>query len=269
MAFIVLIRGGGDLASGVSLRLHRAGLQVLITELPQPRVCRRAVSFAEAIYQGQAAIEGAKARRVDSPEEIRKTWAAGEIPVLVDPEAKTGFSLQPSVLVDGRMTKQPPEIGLEAAELVIGLGPGFTAGLDCHAVVETRRGHTLGQVIWDGPPEADTGVPETVGAFGKERVLRAPVDGQLIALAQIGDRLAAGQPVASVGGQVIVAPFQGVLRGLVFPGLEVKAGMKVGDIDPRNDPSCCFMVSDKALAVGGGVVEAILSRANFRSRLWL
>jgi xanthine dehydrogenase accessory factor len=157
---------------------------------------------------------------------------------------------------------------MEAAPLVIGLGPGFFAGVNCHAVIETHRGHTLGRVIWQGAPEADTGVPESVIDRGAERVLRAPVDGKLEAHAEIGDHLEAGQPVAEVAGQVVLAPFRGVLRGLLYPGLFVKRGTKIGDVDPRDNPRYCKLVSDKSLAIGGGVLEAILSRADLRCRLW-
>jgi xanthine dehydrogenase accessory factor len=271
MSFIVALRGGGDLASGVALRLHRAGLRVAITELPQPLVVRRLVSFAEAVYEGETVVEGISALRITDPTDtlrILHVFAQRQIPVLVDPNFQALGSLRPTVVIDGRMAKQAPELGINQASLVIGLGPGFEAGHNCHAVIETNRGHRLGRVIWQGAPETDTGVPESVAEYGSERVLCAPVAGILEAQVEIGNLVEPGQVVAVVAGQPVRANFAGVLRGLVHSGLSVFQGMKVGDVDPRGDPSACRMVSDKALAVGGGVLEAILSRPDLRPLLW-
>lgn len=275
MASIILIRGGGDLASGVALRLYRAGFRLLITELPQPLVVRRLVSFAEAVYSGQAQVEDIYASLVQDICQALSVMEAGQVPVLVDPGAQVLRSFQsngngPSlgVLVDARMTKRPPEIGLDSAPLVIGLGPGFVAGENCHAVIETNRGHLLGRVIWQGAPESDTGIPESLAQHQADRVLRSPARGALLALAEIGEHLDSGQPVAAVNGQMVLAPFRGVLRGLVHSGLNVQAGEKIGDVDPRDDPRYCTLVSDKSLAVGGGVLEAILSRPEMRNLLW-
>jgi xanthine dehydrogenase accessory factor len=271
MSFIIALRGGGDLASGVALRLHRAGLRVAISELPQPLAVRRMVSFAEAVYEGEMVVEGILARRIVDPTDtlrILRIFAQKQIPVLVDPDFQALQSLRPTVVADGRMTKQAPERGMEQASLVIGLGPGFEAGLNCHAVVETNRGHRLGRVIWQGAPETDTGVPESVAEHGAERVLRSPADGILEARVEIGELVEPGQVVADVAGQPVLANFAGVLRGLVRSGLPVRQGMKVGDVDPRGDPAACRLVSDKALAVGGGVLEAVLSRPDLRPLLW-
>jgi xanthine dehydrogenase accessory factor len=268
MPLFTLIRGGGDLASGVAVRLHRSGLQVLITELPSPLVVRRMVAFAEAVFSGVTEVESVTARRVDGLGAVLDVFEHDEIAVLVDPEAEVIATASPAIIVDARMLKIPPGAGLPSASLSIGLGPGFTAGLNCHAAVETRRGHSLGRVLWKGSPEADTGIPESVGAYGAERVLRAPGSGVLTALAEIGDRLQAGQPVAEVHGELVTAPFQGVLRGLVHPGVQVAVGMKIGDVDPRDDPCLCFRISDKALAVAGGVMEAIFATQSLRSHLW-
>lgn len=275
MPLITFLRGGGDLASGVALRLFRVGLRLLIIELPQPLVVRRLVSFAEAVYQGQFSVEGITARRVDDLAGAKGIMERGEIPVLVDPQAEALSELRisapdspPFVLVDGRMTKSSTESRMGAADLVIGLGPGFVAGENCHAAVETNRGHRLGRVIWQGAPQGDTGVPDLVINRGAERVLRAPADGILRAQAQIGDHLEPGQLVAEVAGQPVRAPFRGVLRGLMHPGLSVRQGLKIGDVDPRDDPRYCTLVSDKSLAVGGGVLEAILSRPELRPHLW-
>jgi xanthine dehydrogenase accessory factor len=274
MALIVILRGGGDLASGVAIRLHRCGLKVIITELPQPLVVRRLVSFAEAVYAGQVTIEGIVAQKAQNPEQAKQILQSDQIPVLVDAQAKIISDHQsllphyPGVLVDGRMTKHPPEISMDAAPLIIGLGPGFNAGVNCHAVIETNRGHRLGHVIWHGPPEADTGIPEGVLNHREERVLRAPATGVLDAYVEIGSHLESGQLVARVGGEPVYAPFRGVLRGLIHPGISIDKGLKIGDVDPRNDPHYCKLVSDKALAIGGGVLEAILSQAELRAKLW-
>ncbi|HEX7975340.1 MAG TPA: selenium-dependent molybdenum cofactor biosynthesis protein YqeB [Anaerolineales bacterium] len=278
MPSIILLRGGGDLASGVALRLHHAGLHLLITELAQPLVVRRLVSFAEAIYSREITIEDVTAERAASLDHALSILEQGRIPVLVDPQAASLQALRsgyqpgaypdPVILVDGRMTKRPPDLGMDAARLVIGLGPGYVAGVNCHAVIETNRGHRMGRAIWVGAPEPDTGIPESVENHRSERVLRSPADGMLEVYAEIGDHLEAGQPVAAVAGETISAPFRGVLRGLLHSGLAVRAGAKVGDLDPRDDPLFCRLVSDKALAVGGGVLEALLSRPDLRAGLW-
>jgi xanthine dehydrogenase accessory factor len=268
MPFIVLVRGGGDIASGVALRLHRAGLNVVITELPHPMVVRRLVAFAEAVFAGEVIVEGVLARKVNSPQAALEILPEGIIPVLIDPLAQSRSILKPAVLVDGRMTKQPPDLDMRAAPLVIGLGPGFTAGVDCHAVVETNRGHLLGRVIWEGSPQADTGTPEVVCGHGAERVLRSPSDGIFEGCVKIGEILQVGQCVARVSSQPVLAPITGVVRGLLVSGTEVRQGVKIGDMDPRLDPSFSRLVSDKALAVGGAVLEAILSRAELRSNIY-
>ena len=271
MPALILIRGGGDLASGVAMRLYRVGLSVVIAELAQPLAVRRLVSFAEAVYTGETAVEGVIGRRVSDPGDSLKVLqqlAKGRIPVLIDPEAKSAQLLHPTVIVDARMTKQPPEPLRHSAHLYIGLGPGFIAGDNCHTVIETNRGHRLGRVIWEGAAQEDTGSPAEVRGHTAERALRAPAEGKVIGLAHIGDRVQEGQPVAEVAGIAVPAPFSGVLRGLIHPECPVTAGMKIGDVDPRDDPAICSLVSEKSLAVGGGVLEAILSRAELRQNLW-
>jgi len=274
VAGIILLRGGGDLASGVALRLVRAGLRVVVVELAEPLAVRRTVSFASAVTAGEIQVEEIRAQRVNSSAQASELSTSGRLPVLVDPELACRFELSPLVVVDGRMTKHPPEAGKELARLVVGLGPGFSAGDNCHAVVETQRGPYLGRVIWSGPAEPDSGLPDPVsapygsGALTAERVLRAPADGIMLAHAAIGDVLEAGAPVAEVAGVVVRAPFRGLLRGLLQPGLAVTQGLKIGDLDPRTDARLARVVSDKALAVGGGVLEAILTRVEIRRQLW-
>ena len=265
---LILLRGGGDLASGVALRLHRAGLKVAITELAQPLAVRRAVSFGEAIYEGTHTVEGVTARHVE-PSQILTTLDANEIPVLIDPNADVlTFDLKPSnfvAVIDARLMKQTPSPLPTNVPLHIGLGPGFHAGVNCDAVIETRRSHTLGRVYWEGAPQPDSGQPEG----DPRRVLRAPADGVLNAKAKIGDHVEEGQVVAVVGDQAsVISPLKGVLRGLIREGIRLTKGLKIGDVDPRDDPSACYLVSDKALAIGGGVLEAVLTSADIRKNLW-
>ena len=267
MPALILIRGGGDLASGVALRLHYAGLNVAITELPQPLAVRRSVAFSEAIYEGTVVVEGVTARAVSDQTDTLKilnVFAKTQIPVLTDPDCTAAQTLHPLAIVDARMTKSPPEPLSHRALLYLGLGPGFSAPANCHAVIETQRGHTLGRVIWNGSTVNDTAQPEG----DARRVLRAPAEGVFKSSARIGEHFDLGQPIAAIDDVVIAAPFSGVLRGLLRPGLTAKRGMKVGDLDPRDDPRLCNLVSDKALAVGGGVLEALLTRPEVRSRLW-
>ena len=263
---LVLIRGGGDLASGVALRLHRTGYKIAILELEKPLAVRRTVSFSEAVYEGLQTVEGVTARLV-SADQLQDTMDAGEIPVLVDPNAnilRNQFLTSPrsTFVIDARLLKIVPEPLAADVALHIGLGPGFSAGENCHAVVETRRGHTLGRVYWSGSAQSDSGQPEG----DPRRVLRAPHEGVLNALSKISDHVEEGQKIAEVesktGSQIteIISPIKGILRGLIRSGLEVTEKMKIGDIDPRDDVSFSALVSDKALSVGGGVLEAILTR---------
>lgn len=250
----VLIRGGGDIASGVALRLHRAGYRVLIAELAQPLAVRRTVSFSEAVYEGEWTVEGVTARRAESDSEAVDLLQNGIIPVLVAPDLDS-ISLDYTILVDARLKKRADDFRLSSQTLTIGLGPGFTAGVNCHAAIETNRGHTLGRVYWKGSALPDTSSPEG----DPRRVLRAPTDGIITAHVEIGQHVEGGQEVAAVAGEPVTSPFKGIVRGMIRPGLKVSKGLKIGDIDSRDDPNLCKLVSDKALAVGGGVLEAILS----------
>jgi xanthine dehydrogenase accessory factor len=256
---LVVVRGGGDLGTGVAHRLHRAGFTVMVTELPQPLCVRRAVSFAEAVYSDRITVEGVTAHRADDPMLGMAYTVFDEIPVVVDQDGSVIPRMRPPIVVDARIAKRNLGTHLHDAPLVIGLGPGFTAGRDCHAVVETNRGHDLGRVYWQGSAEPDTGQPETVRGFGGQRVLRAPADGVFVTARDIGEAVKAGEVVASVGDQPLLAPFDGVLRGLLHDGVAVQAGLKVGDLDPRGVRDYCFTISDKARAIGGGVLEAVLT----------
>ena len=275
MTLTIALLGGGDLASGVALRLFHSGLQVVITELPQPTMVRRLVSFAEAMYQGEFAVEGVIARDVSQIQEAMQILQLGKIPVIEDAHGDRLLQLRsalpqpsPLVVVDARMRKLAPDFDTGLASLLIGLGPGFIAGENCDAVVETNRGHFLGRVIWDGAPQKDTGIPDKVNDHSSDRVLRSPASGELETFAHIGDYLHPGEVAARVAGQAVVAPFKGVLRGPMHPGLDVSQGTKIGDVDPRNDPRYCMLISDKSLAIGGSVLEAILSMQDLRPYLW-
>ena len=256
---LVLIRGAGDLASGIALRLHHAHLSVVMTDLPQPTAIRRTVCFSQAIVYGSMTVEDVTARFCAAPENAAVILAAGEIPVLADPEAKCRTALRPDVVVDAILAKKNLGTRITDAPCVIGVGPGFTAGEDCHAAVETMRGHTLGRALYHGSPLPNTNIPGLIGGFAGERVLRAPCDGIFTAVHRIGDTVEEGETIGFVEGQPMKCTISGVLRGILPEGTPVFRGMKAGDVDPRGKREYCDTVSDKALAVGGGVLEAVLA----------
>lgn len=255
---LVVVKGGGDLATGVAHRLHRVGMKIIITELAQPTVIRRAVAFASAVFEGEVTVEGVVARRVEDAAQALALLPERIVPVLVDPQASAVRELRPSVVVDAIIAKRNTGTRIADAPVVVALGPGFTAGLDAHAVIETNRGHNLGRVILEGQAVPDTGIPGPVMGYASERVVRAPGEGVFRGVKAIGDRVEAGDVVARAGDQPVLAPISGVLRGLLADGLAVKEGMKVGDVDPRGVREHCFTISDKARALGGSVLEAIL-----------
>ena len=255
----ILVRGGGDLASGVVLRLYRAGWDVLITEISQPMAVRRLVSFANAVYLGEMDVEGIRSELAATPDDAFAILRKRRIPVIVDPTADSRDWFLPQVLVDARMMKLPPDLTHPSAPLSIGLGPGFTAGEDCHAVIETNRGPFLGRVYWQGEAESDSGSPEAIANFSAERVLRTPVDGVFTEIISIGSHVKQGDLIAQVGQWRLIAPFDGVIRGLVRDGIAVQKNMKIGDVDPRDDARLCWLVSEKSLAIGGAVLEAVLT----------
>ncbi|HEY3315425.1 MAG TPA: selenium-dependent molybdenum cofactor biosynthesis protein YqeB [Bacillota bacterium] len=271
----VLILGAGDLATGVAYRLYRAGFPIFMTELPEPLAVRRTVAFSECVFRGSVVVEGVKAVRVESAEEALWTTRApgmnGVIPVIVDPEGAAQQAIGAPVMIDARMSKRK-NLGttITDAQVVIGLGPGFEAGVDCHAVVETARGHYLGQVIYHGSAQRFNGQPGSVRGHSLERVLRAPQDGIFRTFVELGSRVEADQVVAMVAPPEaaiamvagaapipIHAAISGIVRGLLREGAPVKEEQKVGDIDPRFDPEALNYISDKARAVAGGALEAV------------
>lgn len=255
---LVLIRGAGDLASGIALRLFHGKFQIVMTDLPRPTAIRRTVCFSQAICEGQTQVEDVTAIRAETAEEAMEIVRQGKIPVLADPEGKCIPLLKPQVVVDAILAKRNLGTKITDAPCVIGVGPGFTAGIDCHAAVETMRGHTLGRVITEGSPIPNTNIPGLIGGFAGERVLRAPADGIFEPCLQIGDIVKQGEIAGYVAGEPMLCQISGVLRGLLAEGVRVHKGMKAGDVDPRGEVSYCYQVSDKALSIGGGVLEAIL-----------
>ena len=239
---LAIIRGAGDIASAIALRLHKCGASVIMTEVEHPLTVRRTVAFSEAIHSGKTQVEGVVGVRAESVDDALRRTLEGVVPVLVD----------------AILAKRNVGTTIGMAPIVIGIGPGFTAGDDCHAVVETMRGHTLGRVYYEGSALPNTAVPGLVGGFAGERVLRAPSDGTFREVASIRDHVEAGQAVAYVGDTPVIATLTGTLRGLLAGGTHVTKGLKCGDIDPRDEVSHCETVSDKGLAVAGGVLEAIL-----------
>ncbi len=259
---LVIIRGGGDLATGVAIRLFRAGFSVMILEVDHPTVIRLPVSFARAVYEGKTIVEGVEAVLISSWEEVANIIKLQKVPVLIDPEGSCIKKLSPTVLVDAILAKRNLGTKINQAPLVIGLGPGFTAGEDVDAVVETKRGHNMGRIYYQGQAAVDTGVPGEVGGESKRRLLRAPAEGKIVPLHKIGDLVTAGEVIAEVGGVPLKAEISGVLRGLIYPQSWVTKGMKAGDIDPRGVREYCFTVSDKARSLGGAVLEAMCTYLN-------
>ncbi len=261
---LVLLRGGGDLATGVAWRMRRAGFPVVILELARPLAIRRRVAFSSVVLEGEMVLEGIKAKLVASPSDALSAAQRGEVAVTVSPDLPE-FTQPPTVLVDCRLAKRNIDTRIDQAPLVVGLGPGFEAGIDCDAVVETKRGHRLGKVVWSGTAAPDTGVPGRIGGESARRVVRAPAPGPVAWSVDIGDVVVVGAPLGNVGDNTVVAPISGVVRGLITPGHIAEHGLKIGDIDPRAERFACFEISDKAMSVGGGVLEAVLTRLDRES----
>jgi xanthine dehydrogenase accessory factor len=256
---VVGIKGAGEMASAIAWRLYQANIRkIFLIEIPRPIAVRRAVSFCEAVYEGNHVIEGVEALFVNRPADIQKVWAEGKMAVIVDPGWQCVPEVDPQVLVDAILAKKNLGTKMSEAQLVIGLGPGFTAGEDVHMLVETNRGHYLGRIITSGSAEPNTGVPGAIEGYSKQRVLRTSADGEFQNTCTIGDQVKCGQVIGTVGGVEVRADIDGVVRGLIRFGTHVPPGLKLGDIDPRGDAEYCFSISDKARAIAGSVLEAIL-----------
>lgn len=255
---LILIKGAGDIATGIAVRLKNSGMQVVMTEIAIPTTVRRSVAFSRAVYEGSAVVENIIARLVLDFAQIPAVLQRDEIPVLIDPRCEVLKSIHFDAVVDSILAKKNLSTDPTQAPVVIGVGPGFSVPQDCHCVIETQRGHDLGRCIYQGCAAKNTGIPGEIGGYTVERLLRAPCDGIFHPILAIGDAVKAGQTVAMVDDQSITAQIDGIVRGLLQDNVPVKAGMKSGDIDPRGCYEHCFTVSDKARAVGGGVLEAIL-----------
>lgn len=260
---IVLIRGGGEVASGIAHRLHRSHLRVCLSEIANPLAVSRGTAFSETVFDGVKTIEGVTAELVSvSPEEIYRVWRQGNIPIVIDPEASVKEMIQPDVLVDAIMAKRNIGTKITDAPLVIGMGPGFYTGRDVHIVVETNHSNNLGRVILEGEAEKDTGTPVVIGGLTKERVIWAPQAAIFTTDREIGDSVVAHQIVGWVGDQPLEAPISGMLRGLLRNGVMVSKGSKLVEVDPINDRAVCYAIRDKMRGIAGGVLEAIMLKFN-------
>lgn len=254
----VLIRGAGDLASGIACRLHQCGFSIVMTDIEIPTAVRRTVAFSRAVYEQTAEIEGTTAVRCRTIGETETALRQEQIAVVIDPKAEIRTVWHPDVVVDAILAKRNLGTSIQDAPIVIAVGPGFTAGEDCHCVVETKRGHYLGRCIYQGSAIPNSGVPGNIGGYTTERLLRAPCDGVFEPTVSIGDVVQPGDICGMVNGVPMCSEIPGVVRGLLQYGVAVTEGMKSGDVDPRCEPEHCHTVSDKARAIGGGVLEAIL-----------
>ena len=262
----ILIKGAGDLATGIASRLYGAGHQILMTEIAEPLTVRRSVALSRAVYEKRAQVENMIGILAASSEEAEEILKRGDIAVVVDEKARSRHWYCPDVIVDAILAKRNLGTAITDAPMVIGVGPGFTAGEDCHCVVETKRGHTLGDVIWNGSAIPNTGVPGNVGGYTTERLIRAAGDGVMEPKAQIGDYVEIGQTVAVTGGVPVTAQMSGIVRGMLQSGAQVKKGLKIGDIDARCEKFHCVTISDKARAIGGGVLEAVSRFSQMKGR---
>lgn len=256
---IIVVRGGGDIASGAIQKLYRSGFKVLVLETETPSAIRRKVAFCEAVYEKEIEIEGIKARLVANDEEIQECWNSDIVPVMIDSRGKVIERLKLLAVVDGILAKQNFGTKRSMAPITIALGPGFSAPEDVDIVIETMRGHNLGRIIEEGRASENTGVPGIIAGFGIERVIYSDYSGVIINIEKIGNVVEKGDVIAVVGDNEIYASISGVLRGIIRDGYKVKKGLKIADIDPRiSEKDNCFTISDKARNIGGAVLESIL-----------
>ena len=259
---VIIFRGAGELASGAIRRLILAGFPVIALEVKQPFCIRRTVSFATAVYESEAEVEGVRGKLFEVGNDALKGAVEGIAAIIIDPDGDSIYDLSPTVLVDGRMLKKNSDITRDLAPVVIALGPGFSASDDVHYVIETSRGHNLGRVISKGTALPDTGVPGKSGGETAKRVLRAPNDGNFNSMMKLGEMVSVGDVVGEVDGTAVKTEISGLLRGLIYNGVKVSEGMKIGDVDTRGNRDYIYSVSDKANAVAGGVLEAVFRGIN-------
>jgi len=258
MSDIIVIRGGGDIATGVAHRLYQCGYQVVILETDQPTVIRRFVAFAQALLIDNCTVEGVEAKKAENLQDVQYILRNKKIPVLIDPKGSLIQELKPKAVIDAIIAKKNMGTLIKMAPVVIGLGPGFKAGKDVHAVIETNRGHQLGKVILNGSAEKNTNTPGNIDGYTIERLLRSPKAGMIKIIKDIGDTVKEGDVVASIGNQKVKANISGVIRGMISNNTKVTKDFKIGDIDPRGKNEFCYTISDKARAIAGGVLEALL-----------
>lgn len=259
---IVLIKGAGDLATGIAYRLNRSGFKIVMTEIEKPTTVRRTVAFSQAVFDNQVEVEGVVAKLAKDMDSVEKIIEKGDIAVVVDKDTKILKQLRPKVVIDAIIAKKNIGTSISDADIVIAVGPGFEAKKDCHCVVETKRGHYIGKVILDGSAIPNTGIPGEIGGYTVERIIRATADGIIMPVVEIGDFVRKGQIVAYIDKEPVYAQIEGIVRGMLQKGLHVTKGMKSGDIDPRCKKEHCFTISDKARSIAGGVLEAILYLSN-------
>lgn len=253
----VIMRGGGDLATGVAYKLYKAGYKVIILEIDKPLTVRRGVSFSEAVYEKEVTVEGIKAILAKDKEDIRGILDSGAIPVYLDEKGIIIEDIKPLAVVDVIIAKKNLGTKKSMAPITIGIGPGFEAGKDVNAVIESNRGPNLGEIIYRGKASENTGIPGEIMGHKEDRVLRAPYNGIVKSFYEIGDIVDEGKVICKVGDEKLLAPFKGLLRGMIKEGLYVKKGLKIGDIDPRCIKEYAYLISDKAKIIGDSVVEAI------------
>ena len=256
---IVVVRGGGDLASGTINRLHNIGFKVLVLEIPQPNFIRRKVCYGQAIYEKEFTLENVVSKKADNLDEIENIWREEKIPVYVDPEMKIVPKIKPIAVVDAIIAKKNLRMRKDIAPITIALGPGFEGGKDVDAVIETQRGHNLGRIIFNGKAAENTGIK----GYGKERVIHAPASGKLKIVHDIGSVVKKDEVIAYIDSAPVYASLTGLIRGMIKDGSIVEKGLKIIDIDPREEKlKNCYTISDKARTISGGVVEALFYLMN-------
>ncbi|RHO54176.1 EF2563 family selenium-dependent molybdenum hydroxylase system protein [Eubacterium sp. AM05-23] len=254
----IIVRGAGDIATGTIYRLYNAGFRVIALDIESPTVIRRTVAFARAIQDGTAVVEGVTARRCESIEEVCRCLKKDEIPLCVDPRGDMIRMVRPDAVVDAILAKKNLGTTRDMAKAVVALGPGFTAKEDVDAVIETNRGHYLGKILYKGMAARNTGIPGNIGGYTHERVIHAPDSGVIRLCHDIGDLVKKGEHLAFIGENPVMAKIDGVLRGMIVDGTDVKKGLKIADVDPRGDRAYCYAISDKARNISGGVLEAVM-----------
>lgn len=260
---LIIVRGGGDIATGTIMKLKNSGFSVLILETAYPSAIRRNVAFSEAVYTGRQTVEEMTCELAENLPEAISMIGEGRLPVLVDERCACINEVHPIAIVDAILAKKNLGTHREMCPITVALGPGFVAGEDVDAVVETKRGHRLGRVLYSGSAAENTGVPGVIAGYGRERVIHSPAAGVLRNVAKITDLVEEGQVIAEIetaqGVVPVHASLTGLLRGLIRDGYPVTEGFKIADIDPRAEEyDNCFTVSDKARCIAGGVLEAIL-----------